>query len=198
MRLFDFGAREGDQAVHDRVLTVPNAITAARLAGLPLFAWLVLGPEALLTALAVLMVIGATDWVDGYVARRFDQVSRIGVLLDPLVDRLLVLTVALTLLSAGILPLWLVVLLLLRDGLVIGGALLLFGRIPPIPVTRTGKTATALLMVGLPLFLLAADLDQGLVRIVALGVTLVGAGAYYGAAAQYSRSALSLRRQDSA
>lgn len=193
MRQFDWGAR-GPARVHDRLLTVPNAITAARLSGLPVFAWLILGAGALTTAFWLLVVVAATDWVDGFVARRFDQVSRIGALLDPLVDRLLIATVVLTLLAAGILPGWAVAAVLVRDGIVLVGGFAMFRSFPPIAVTRTGKTATLLLMVGLPAFLLAEIAGSEVLFVVAYTVTVVGIAAYYGAGVQYARAALRLRR----
>jgi cardiolipin synthase (CMP-forming) len=196
VRLFDAGSR-GDperQEVHDRVLTVPNAITAVRLAGLPLFAWLVLAGGRLGVALAVLAVIAATDWVDGYVARRFDQVSRLGIIMDPLVDRMLLVTALVVLMADGVLPWLLVAVLVLRDVLVVGGSFVLFGAIPPIRVSRLGKAATAVLLVAVPMFLAAAWLQQDALRTLAWVLTVLGGAAYYGAGIQYARIALALRR----
>lgn len=196
MALFDAGGREGRERVHDRVLTAPNVITAVRLAGLPLFVWLVLGTRRLLLAFVVLVVIATTDWIDGYVARRFDQVSRIGKLVDPLVDRLLLATAAITMLVAGLLPWPLLVLILVRDALVLGVALVWFAGIPPIPVSRTGKLATALLMVGVPGFLLAGipgPADAALLGIAWIA-TVAGIFTYYVAAVQYGRVARAIRR----
>ena len=194
MGLFDAGRRGREPQVTDRWLTVPNVITALRLLGLPVFAWLVLGREALGAALALLVVVAATDWVDGYLARRLDQVSRVGAVIDPLVDRLLVFTTVIVLGFAGLLP-WVVGgLIILRDALVVVGSFALFGAVPPIPVSRTGKIATALLMVGLPLLVLAGWLDSDAVRVGALAVTVAGLGVYYVAAAQYVRAVLALRR----
>lgn len=197
MGLFDAGARSGpaEQEPSDRVLTVPNAITAARLAGLPVFVWLVVR-GSLGAALAVLVAVAATDWVDGYVARRFGQVSRLGALVDPLVDRVLLATVLVTLLIEGIVPWPLAALALLRDAAVLGGAFALFGRLPPIPVNRAGKAATALLLVGVPLFLLAAWRGIEGLEVAAWVVTVAGLAAYYGAAWQYARAAAALRRSD--
>ena len=198
MALFDAGARGGAdrERVHDRWLTVPNLITAVRLIGLPVFAWLVLGPRQLLAAFVVLVVIATTDWVDGYVARRFDQVSRVGKLVDPLVDRLLLATAVLSLLVAGLLPGPLVALILLRDVAVLGVSLLWFGGVPPIPVSRTGKLATALLMVGVPGFLLAGIEWQGrsVVLVLAWTATVAGIAVYYLAAIRYGRVARAIRR----
>jgi cardiolipin synthase len=196
--LFDAGRRSdaGGELVHDRLLTAPNVITAVRLAGLPLFAWLVLGREQYLAAFWVLVAIATTDWIDGYVARRFDQVSRIGKLVDPLVDRLLLATATITLLVAGLLPWPLLALILVRDVVVLGVSFAWFGGIPPIPVSRIGKLATALLMIGIPGFLLAG-VDWGgadAVRAFAWITTVAGIIAYYTAAARYARVALAIRR----
>lgn len=198
LKVFDIGGREGvPPVVHDLVLTAANAITAVRLAGLPVFAWLVLGPRRLGLAFGLLCAIAATDWVDGYVARRFDQVTRLGKVMDPMIDRLLVLVTAVTLLLAGILPLWLVLVVVGRDALLLVLALALLRKLPAVQVTRTGKFATACLMAGLPLFLLAATGWAGaaVARVLGWGVTLVGTAAYYGAGMQYARLFLRLRRK---
>ena len=73
--------------------TIPNALSAARLLGVPLFLWLVLGPEADGWALVVLAVSGATDYLDGYLARKLDQTTVVGQILDPVADRLYILAV---------------------------------------------------------------------------------------------------------
>lgn len=194
VRQFQWGARgEGDQVVHDRVLTAANVITALRLLGLPLFVWLVLGAEALGLAFLTLAAVGATDWVDGYVARRFDQVTRLGKVLDPLVDRALLATAGVTLAVAGIIPWWLVALVVGRDLALLAAAAIIFHGIPPIPVTRTGKTATAALLVALPAFLVGA-MDWTGARLVmqgAWGLAAIGVLAYYVAGVQYARVAQS-------
>ena len=198
MALFNAGARgEGwRERVHDRVLTVPNAITAVRLAGLPLFAWVALGARRLLVAFWLLVAIAATDWIDGYVARRFDQVSRIGKVVDPLVDRLLLATAVITLLIAGLIPWPLVALILVRDVLILSVSLWWFGAVPPIPVSNTGKLATALLMIGVPAFLLAgipSPVSMTL-TVLALITTGVGIAIYYLAGIRYGRVARAIRR----
>lgn len=197
MRLFDMGARGPEPpVVHDRVLTAANLITVVRLAGLPLFVWLVLAREAYGLGLLVAAVVGTTDWVDGYVARRFDQVTRLGRFLDPLVDRLLLATVGVTLVVAGLAPLWLAGLVVLRDALLLGAVGVLFRGVPPMPVNRTGKTATALLMAGLPSFLVAAIDWPGaaVFRVAAWLLTAAGVVAYYVAGWQYARAARTVLR----
>jgi cardiolipin synthase (CMP-forming) len=196
VRDFDWGARADRPPVErDQVLTVPNAISGLRLLGLPVFVYLMVGPEAYGQAFAVLAVVACTDWVDGYVARRFDQVTKLGRVLDPLIDRALMVTVALTLLLVGIMPWWLVVLVVGRDAALVAGALAMYRGVPPIPVTRTGKFATACLLVALPGFLLGA-MDWGLAEpfaVAAWGFAVVGLAAYYVAGVQYAQAAWALR-----
>lgn len=197
MRLFDAGQRSDRPSIaSDRVWTAANAITFARLAGLPLFVWLMVVPQAYGLALLTLVVVGTTDWIDGYVARRFDQVTRLGQVMDPLIDRALLATASITLAIVGFLPWFVLVLLLARDVAVVGGGFLLFGGVPPIPVSRVGKFATACLLVGVPGFLLASMRWAGadLFGPVAWTLTIVGLITYYVGAVQYMRVALALRR----
>ena len=99
----------------DRVWTVPNALSFLRLLGVPLVVWLILGPQADLLAAAVLVVAGFTDWLDGYLARAWNQRSRVGQLLDPVADRLYILAIIGSLAIRGIIPWWLVIVLAARD-----------------------------------------------------------------------------------
>lgn len=203
MGLFDAGARGRDpreQVVHDRVVTAANMISLLRLLGLPLFVWLMVGPAAYGWALVVLFAVGSTDWLDGYVARRFDQVTRLGKWLDPLLDRALLATAAITLAALGFLPVWVLVLLVGRDVVVLGVGYLLFRGAPPIPVSRTGKFATACLLMGIPSFLVAG-IDwsgAGVFRWAAWSLTVIGLVAYYAAGVGYARAAFALRRGRSA
>lgn len=191
-----------DQAVlvTDRVVTVPNGITLVRLLALPLFAYLALARHAWSAACALFVVIAVLDVVDGYVARRFDQATKLGSRLDPLTDRAAMVTVSVTLVVAHVIPLPLAALLMLRDVLVVGivGVCILVGRPVPvarIPVTRTGKVATLVLLVSLPLLLLArVGLPGGsAIHLVALSLACVGAVLYYGAFGQYVKAGLDAR-----
>jgi cardiolipin synthase len=197
VRLFDAGAPEDrDIVVHDKVWTVANAITAVRLLGLPLFVWLMVGPRAYVWAFVTLALVGATDWVDGYVARRFDQVTRLGRLMDPLIDRMLLATAALTLVWVGFLPAWLALLVVGRDIALLAGVALRYKGVPPVPVSRTGKFATACLLIGVPCFLLA-HVDwplAGAASVLAWVASLVGVAAYYYAGWQYVIAAWSSTR----
>jgi cardiolipin synthase len=140
----------------DRVLTVPNLLSALRLLGVPLFLWLLLGPQRDGLALLVLSVSGFTDWLDGRAARWLDQSSRLGALLDPLVDRLYVLATLLAFLLRGIVPWWVVAVLIARDLVLLGclGVLRRCGFQPP-EVHYLGKAATFNLLYAFPLLLLA-------------------------------------------
>ena len=128
----------------ERVLTVPNLLSLLRLLGVPLFLWLLLGPEADGWAIVVLAVGGFTDWADGKLARLLDQYSRLGALLDPAVDRLYILAALVALGVRGIVPWW-VVAVLRRMGYA------------PFPVTYIGKAATFLLLYAFPILLLGTQ-----------------------------------------
>lgn len=140
----------------DRVLTVPNLLSVARLLCVPLFGWVLLGRHAYVTAAAILAVLGATDWVDGQLARRLGQVSTLGKVLDPAADRVLVATAVITGTIAGAIPVWLCVVVAVREALVSGGVALL-GALgaPRIDVLWVGKAGTLGLMFAFPMFLLA-------------------------------------------
>lgn len=156
MRLFDAGARRGrGQTETDAVLTLPNVITILRFLGVPLFMWLVLGPREYGWAVVVLAVMGSTDWVDGYVARRLGQTSTLGRVLDPAADRLALLAVALTLVLAGVVQWWYLAALLVPDVALGIASLFYFHSHPDLPVSKVGKVRTALLLVGTPLLVLS-------------------------------------------
>lgn len=139
----------------DRTFTVPNLLSMARLLGVPLFLWLILVPEADGWAVLLLLVAGATDWLDGYLARKWNQISRLGQLLDPIADRLYILATLIGLLLRGIIPWWLVVLLVSRD-IVMAIVLAVLKRrgITGLPVHFIGKAATFNLLYAFPLLLL--------------------------------------------
>jgi cardiolipin synthase len=139
----------------DRVLTFPNILSALRLLGVPLFLWLILVPEADGWAILLLAVSGFTDWLDGYLARRWNQISRVGQLLDPVADRLYIVATLVGLLIRGIVPWWFVAILVARD-LVMGVVLAVLKRrgITGLPVHFLGKAATFCLLYAFPLLLL--------------------------------------------
>ena len=139
----------------DRVWTLPNILSMARLAGVPVFLWLVLGPEADGWALALLMVSGFTDYLDGWLARRWGQTTRLGQVLDPVADRLYILAVVIGLGLREVVPWWVVLILPLRDALLWGLVPFLRTRgYSALPVHFLGKAATFNLLYAFPLLLL--------------------------------------------
>jgi cardiolipin synthase len=141
------------------VLTLPNVITLMRLACLPLFLYLLLGRDNQAGAAWLLGALGATDWVDGYLARRLGQVSEFGKIFDPAVDRLLFIVALAGIIVDGDAPLWFCWLVVIRELLVAAMmvvATLVF-HMPRFDVTWLGKLATFLLMFAVPGFLLGAS-----------------------------------------
>ncbi len=145
----------------DRILTLPNAISVVRLLCVPVFLWLLFAEDNRLGAAALLAVLGATDWVDGYIARHWHQVSRLGKILDPVADRVLLLVGIAAILIDGSAPVVVGVLALVREGLVTVAVLVLAGLgAARIDVTWFGKAGTLFLMFAFPLFLLG-NADEG-------------------------------------
>jgi cardiolipin synthase (CMP-forming) len=140
------------------VLTVPNAITVARLCCIPVFLWLLFGRDDRAGAAWLLGTLGATDWVDGWVARRFAQVSELGKVLDPTVDRLLFIVGAGGIIVDGAVPLWFCWAIVVRE-VVVGASMVVFTAMgmQRFSVTWWGKTGTFLLMFALPGMLLGAS-----------------------------------------
>lgn len=182
-----------------RVLTVPNLLSFARLAGIPVFLWLALGPEADGWAVLLLMASGFTDWLDGWLARKLNQYSDIGRLLDPLADRLYIIAVTVALLLRDIVPLWLVIVLLGRDVFL---SLLLpvlrkhgYG---PLQVNYLGKAATMNLLYAFPLLLLSDGTGTlaTLASIFGWAFTLWGVALYWYAGVLYTVQVRQLVRAD--
>jgi cardiolipin synthase len=197
-RMFRTGvALDQPVVVTRRVFTVANGITLVRLLGLPLFVYLLVWRRDWLIAFLLVGVLACLDSIDGYVARRFNQATKLGAALDPLTDRLTVVTLVAALVVTGVLPLWLAGLVLLRDLLLLTmvGVFSRLGRPLPVsrvPVTRIGKLATMALLVGLPFLLLArVDLPgRPVLRAGALTLACVGTVLYYVALGQYVRAGL--------
>jgi cardiolipin synthase len=178
---------QGTQA--SRVLTVPNLLSILRLCLLPVFLWLLLGPEKDGLAAAVLMFMGVSDFLDGYLARKLDQTSKLGTVLDPVADRLYILATVIGLGLREIIPLWLVVLLPARD-------LFLWVLVPflrtrgytALPVHFLGKAATAALLYAFPLLLLG-DGESGFAlvcRVFGWAFAIWGTGMYWWAGLLYA------------
>ena len=196
----------------DRVLTIPNGISAARLAGVPVFLWLVLGPQTATAdywAVALLIVAGLSDWLDGKIARaltragcaigrcdgwtadgpRVNQGSRLGEVLDPAADRLYIAATIIALAVRAIIPWWLVAVLALRE-LTVGVALTVLRRragFGTLQVSFVGKAATLCLLYAFPLLFLGDHPGWGgtLARVLGWAFATWGTALYWWAAMLY-------------
>lgn len=166
----------------DRVWTIPNVLSILRLAGVPLLLWLILGPRADGLAVLVLAVAGFTDWLDGYLARKWSQRSRMGQMLDPVADRFYILATLLGLAIRGIIPWWLVASLIARDCVIALLVPLLRTRgYSSLPVHFLGKAATFNLLYAFPLVLIGSGAGTlALVaRVLGWAFALWGTGLYW-------------------
>ena len=196
MRVFDIGGPESPREASDRVLTIPNALSLARIAVLPLVL-LDLLEGRFGRALVFLLLIGASDWFDGYLARVLDQRTRLGAVLDPIGDRAVFVVVGVGLVLADLLPLWVLVVLLARElaVLVVGLVLLLAGRSIP-ETSRLGKVATSGLMLSITGLVAAAAFGDGAadplgwLQVIAWGGLAINLALTYLATLGYARAAL--------
>lgn len=172
----------------DRILTWPNALSALRLAGVPVFLWLVIGPRTTETdwiAIGILAVAGLSDWLDGKLARMLDQGSRLGQVLDPAADRLYIAATLIGLAVRGIIPWWLVAVLGVRE-LLVGGGLAVLKRatgLGTLRVSFAGKAATLCLMYAFPLLFIGEHLS--VVRVFGWAFAIWGTALYWWAAMLY-------------
>lgn len=181
-----------------KVLTLPNAVSALRLLGIPAFVWLVLGPRADGWALMVLLLAGVTDWLDGFLARTLGQVSQVGELLDPVADRLYILAVVVGLVGRGIIPWWVGALLPLRD-------VLLWFLVPflrtrgytALPVHYLGKAATFNLLYAFPLLSWSSHsgTTAQLAEVIGWAFAIWGIGLYWWAGVLYGWQVRRLLRE---
>jgi cardiolipin synthase (CMP-forming) len=190
-----------------RVFTAPNAITFVRLLCIPLFLWLLFGAHEQTAAAILLAALGATDWVDGFVARRFHQVSTLGKVMDPLADRILVGTAVISIMVYGAVPLWFGLATIAREVLVSAMVLLLAALgAARIDVLWVGKAGTFGLMFAYPTFLLGYG-DAGwqepirvigwVTGIVGLTLAWIAAGSYIAPARQALRDGRAARHAGS-
>jgi len=183
----------------ERVLTIPNGISALRLAGVPLFLWLVLGSQSATGdywAVGVLMAAGLSDWLDGKIARALNQTSRLGQLLDPAADRLYIAATIVALAVRDVIPWWLVAVLALRE-LTVGAALATLRRragFGTLQVSFVGKAATLCLLYAFPLLFLGDHPGWGgtLARILGWAFATWGTVLYWWAAMLYLSQVKSL------
>ena len=191
---------ERDDTV-DRIWTIPNMISVLRLLGVPLFLWLVLGPQADRWALGVLAAAGLSDWLDGKIARAWNQTSRLGTLLDPMADRLYIFAALLGLVVRDIIPWWLMAILVLRDVLIIGALpVLRYYGYGPLPVNFAGKAATLCLLYAFPLLFLGgySGAVGYVAQIVGWAFAIWGTALYWWAGLLYSVQGSQLIRQSRA
>lgn len=182
------GAPPRGTVLSDRVLTVPNALSALRLLGVPVFVYLLLGPRADGWAIILLVVSGATDWLDGKLARLLDQSSKLGAFLDPAADRLYVLATLVAFGVRDVVPWWVVGVLVGRD-LVLAVALrsVRSRGVAVLPVHYLGKAATFCLLYAFPLLLAAQSTSTfaTAARPWAHAFTIWGGGMYLWAGVLY-------------
>ncbi len=195
---------EAQPRQHDRVFTIPNLISLARLAGVPVFLWLVLGVRTQAGdwwALGLLAAAGVSDWLDGKIARALDQQSRIGELLDPSADRLYIVSTVVALAIRSIIGWWLVAALAVRE-LVLGVVLLLLRRrgYGPLHVSFVGKAATLSLLYAFPLLFLGSHSTSyaEVARVFGWAFALWGTALYWWAAVLYITQARRLLATDRA
>jgi cardiolipin synthase len=178
---------EGDRGqASSAIVTIPNLVSLARLLLVPLFLWLLLGVDEIAAAGWLLAVIGGTDWVDGYLARRLGQVSETGKMLDPVADRLAVVAAVIGGLIAGVLPGWFVWGLIVREAVVAGLALYLGLRMGRrLEVRFLGKAATLILYAAISCWFIGVGTPMSWLEQLAEIGALVGLVLYYAVMVSY-------------
>lgn len=181
---------QAPKARDQSIFTAPNAITVARLMLLPLVVVELLAFRNFIVATLILAFIGVTDFLDGYVARRFNQVSELGKIIDPSADRVVIVVIGIVSVSQGWIPLPLGILILIREGIITIISIYLFQvKGYRLDVVWLGKVGTFLLLVALPLILLgeSSTPNLGLLHAIGIGLSLLGTLTLYGAAIKYLR-----------
>ncbi|MGH9223864.1 MAG: CDP-alcohol phosphatidyltransferase family protein [Acidimicrobiales bacterium] len=177
----------------DRVFTIPNILSFIRLLMIPVFVWMLFGRESRGGAAILLALLGCTDWIDGFIARRFNQVSSLGKILDPAADRLLLGTAVICLLIDGSVPAVVAWPVIIRESVVSVAVVVLAAMgARRIDVTWAGKKGTFALMAAFPLFLVGADEAVGIhdaARVAAWICAVIGLAFSYYAAWKYVPSA---------
>jgi cardiolipin synthase (CMP-forming) len=209
------GGPDGDEpgengepvTAHDpqaRVVTIPNALSLARLAGVPVFLWLVVGVRSQAGdwwAVGLLIAAAASDWLDGKIARALNQQSRLGQALDPAADRLYIVSTIVALAVRAIIPWWLVGLLAARE-LVLAAVFLVLRRhqYGPLQVSFVGKAATLALLYAFPLLFLGSHATSyaEAAKVVGWAFAIWGSALYWCAGLLYVEQARRLVRADSA
>ena len=181
------------------MFTIPNLISFIRLLLVPLFLWLVFGRDNIAGAGWLLGLIGATDWIDGYLARRLNQVSKVGEFLDPLADRLAVASAVIGGLIADVLAPWFAWGIIVREGLIGVGALTLgVGAGAKLTVRRMGKLATLMLYAAIAWLYIGVGADVAWLRAVAWAVGVPGLVLYWIVGIQYFNDARQILAEERA
>lgn len=185
------------QQVSDRVLTVPNVVSFTRLAAIPVFWWLLLRADNVTAATILFALIATTDWIDGYLARRLDQVSKLGTALDPVADRLLIASGVIAGLIAGIVPSPIGLVLIAREIYMAIVSLFVFSRArTTLEVRVLGKWATFLVYSSIGWFYVAAiPFLEDILKPLAWIAGVVGLALYLVTAFQYTGDALRIVRE---
>jgi cardiolipin synthase len=186
----------------DAILTIPNLLTFFRLGLIPLFVYVALGLDNLALAVVIAVLGFVTDLVDGKIARRYGQISKLGIALDPLSDRLALASGAVVLIVKHLAPLWVVLAILGRDVLlvVVGAPILKARGLPIPPVTKVGKYGSFAVSVTFALFL-ASGIPGSThpahgVRIAAWVFVAIALPLYYASGFGYARAAISFMQDD--
>jgi cardiolipin synthase len=176
-----------EAAASRRILTIPNVVSFVRLLSIPVFWWVLLVQDNVSVAAWIVFIVGWTDWIDGFLARRLDQVSEVGKILDPVADRLMIASALIGGLIAGVLPVWFGWGLIAREALVGGMALYLAASgAGTIEVRWLGKAATFALYGAIPAFYLAAGgVAEGLMEPIAWFFGIIGVVLYWYVAVLY-------------
>jgi cardiolipin synthase len=184
------------EEVSSKIVTIPNVISFIRLMAIPVFLYLV-WMEQDLAGFIVLVVAVLTDFVDGLVARKLNQVSKLGQFLDPFADRLFIAAAVIALMIRDVIPVWLVVVVMSRDALLGVGAIIMSRwGVGTLPVKWLGKWATFALLFSLPLFLLGAIVEPigQVTDPLAWAVVVSGAGLYWWVGFSYLFDAVAIAR----
>lgn len=185
------------EQVSDRILTVPNLVSFVRLAAIPVFWWLLLGADKVTAATILFALVATTDWIDGYLARRLNQVSKLGKSLDPVADRLMIASAVIAGLIADVVPSPIGIALIAREIYMAIVTLFVFSRTKTtLEVRKLGKWATFLVYSSIGWFYIAAIpfLDVILIPL-AWAAGVIGLALYWVTAYQYTRDALGVVRE---
>jgi cardiolipin synthase (CMP-forming) len=183
-----------EELVSNKILTIPNVVSFIRLAAIPVFWWLLLGAENVAGATILFAIVASTDWLDGYLARRLGQVTKLGQALDPVADRLMIASGVVAGLIADIIPTVIGVTLIVRE---VYMAFVAFGLVArkggTLEVRRLGKLATFLVYSSIGWFYMAAvPFLEFLTRPLAWIGAIVGLGLYWVTAIQYTGDAMKI------